>query len=233
MSKKQRNSRAKTSMSNSHPASADPTKDPDFRDWMTREQGSDFLGVSIQTLRNYERRGRLNPQHMYRADGYGIERRVTVYDPEEINKLPRGGRKQRLNGDLAARVFEMFNSGRNLRDVVVDLRESPSTIKDLYALWREGDSPPNTNAGGNSRAELAVRCFIMLNEGKTLQEIVIALREDPEVIQNLKERWFDDGGVNMTITPASKKILENLVGPFKTVADLIDQVTITVQRLTP
>ena len=211
-------------MSNSQTSEADPIQRPDPRDWMTREQGSDFLGVSIQTLRNYERRGRLHPQYVYRRDGYGIERRVTAYDPEEIKKLPRGGRTQRLNGDLAARVFELFNQGRSLRDIVIELRESPNTIKELYTLWREGESQVNANTV-NPRADLAARCFTMLNEGKTLQEIVIALREEPEVIKNLKELWFDDGGSNITITPVAKKVLEDLVGPFKTIADLVDQVT--------
>jgi hypothetical protein len=81
-----------------------------------------------------------------------------------------------------------------------------------------GYKPPR-NAG-----ETAARCFELLNDGRNVSEIVIELRETPEAIQILREAWLDCGGSQLVITPVAKVKLEELVGKFTDIVDLIDAV---------
>lgn len=99
-----------------------------------------MLQCSVQTLANYERRGKLHPKSAYRPDKRGIEHRVTVYDPHELTKLAT-----RLNrhvdvssrdpGEIAARAYEIFDAGRPQKDVVQELRVTPDTVRELYEKW--------------------------------------------------------------------------------------------------
>ncbi len=111
-------------------------KIPETRDWMTRNEASDMLTCSHQTLANYERRGDLHPQFAYRPDGRGAEHRVIVYDPHELKKLALKLRRHvvqaRDPGEMAARAFELFREGKSMEDVVVELRLLPDQVRELH-----------------------------------------------------------------------------------------------------
>lgn len=113
-----------------------------------------MLGVSVQTLINWERRGRLHPRTRIKSDDDARE--VIIYDPTELAAIPR---KQRLAGtefagELAARTFEMFEDGYTLRGVVIETRQTPEVVETLYEQWKElgGNDLVITK---NARAELA------------------------------------------------------------------------------
>lgn len=149
---------------------------PETDGWLTRNEASDVLRCSLQTLKNYEARGMLHPRHALRGDRTGAERMMLVYDPKELAELPAkkpGGPREALReaGEQAARVFEM------------------------------------------------------LREGRELDEIVIEMRETPERIDYLHERWLEQTKARYVITPAAKKAFEDLVGPFKDVTELVELVT--------
>jgi hypothetical protein len=103
---------------------------------MTRNEASDMLSVSHQTLANYERRGDLHPQFAYRPDGRGAEHRVIVYSPQELTKLAAKLRRhvtqERDPGEMAARAFELFREGKSMEDVVVELRLLPDQVRELH-----------------------------------------------------------------------------------------------------
>jgi hypothetical protein len=140
---------------------------------MTRNESSDLLGVSTQTLMNYERRGDLHPQHVMRPDSNGVSRRTIVYDPKELAKLPRYKRPvaTREPGEVAAQSFELFR------------------------------------------------------QGLALDEVVIALRETPDKVDQLNERWLDQTKARYVITPEAQKALEQLVGAFTSVTELVELIT--------
>ena len=149
-----------------------PPKLPETDGWLTRNETSDMLRCSLQTLKNYETRGLLHPRHALRRDRTGADRVMLVYDPKELTKLPSkkpGGPSEfvREPGELAARAFEMFRHG----------------------------------------------CL--------LDEVVIELRETPERIDYLHERWLDHTKARYVITPEAKKVFEQLVGPFTGVTELL------------
>jgi DNA-binding transcriptional MerR regulator len=147
-------------------------KPPDTSTWLTRNESSDLLTVSTQTLANYQRRGLLHPQYVVRADVHGQRHRVTVYDPKELAKLPRFGRlSPHEPGEVTARACELFR------------------------------------------------------EGKTNEEVIIELRETFDRIQELREKWMDASSAALVISPGAKESFEKIVGPFKSVADLLEIVT--------
>jgi hypothetical protein len=115
-------------------------KAPGTQDWLTRIEASDFLSCSSQTLANHERRGRLHPQHAYRPDGRGVEHRVIVYDPDEVNKLAKLMNRHvvispRDPGELAAAAFALFDENKPEKDVVIKLRITPDAVRALREKW--------------------------------------------------------------------------------------------------
>jgi ABC-type transporter Mla MlaB component len=144
--------------------------------WLTRNEASDVLRCSLQTLKNYESRGLLHPRHGIRKDRSGGERVMLVYNPKELAELPT------RNGVGQPRI----------------------------AIHEPG--------------EQAARAFELLREGRPLDEIVVELRETPDRIDYLHERWLEHTQARYVISIEAKKALEQLVGAFTDVADLIELV---------
>ena len=141
--------------------------------WLTRDETSDLLHCTTQTLKNYEVRGLLHPRHGLRKDLRGFERVMLVYNPKELAALP----------------------------------------------IRNGVGVPS--AAVREPGEQAARVFELLRQGHALDEIVIELRETPDRIDYLNERWIEQTRARYVITPEAKKALEQLVGPFDDVASLV------------
>lgn len=141
---------------------------------MTRNDASDMLSCSHQTLANYERRGDLHPEFAYRPDGRGTEHRVIVYDPQELKKL------------------------------AVKLRRHVTQPHDP--------------------GEMAARAFELFREGKTMEEVVIELRMQPDEVRVLYDKRLDMGGADLVIFPTAKETLEKALGPFGTVTEMVERI---------
>ena len=110
----------------------------DTSTWLTRNESTDALSISIQTLKNYEERGLLHPAHVPRRDTRGHEQVVVVYDPKELAKLPRGvGRpfSPREPGEINARCFELFEQNKAFSEIVIELRQTSDKIHELHERW--------------------------------------------------------------------------------------------------
>ena len=107
--------------------------------------------------------------------------------------------------------WEYATRGTSMRQVKVyspdELARMPRKFKQLPA---------------NEAGELTARVFELLNDGKTVLEIVIQTRETVDKIADLRERWLDSGGADLVITAAAKADLERCIGPFKTVGQLVE-----------
>lgn len=124
---------------------------PDTSTWLTRNDAAGALRRSVTTIATYERQGKLHPQYVYRPDSRGIEHRVAVYDPKELVKLRREGAHlpaSREPGEVAAQSFELFNRGMTIREVVIELRETPERIQQLHDSW--------LTTGGSNDTELLI-----------------------------------------------------------------------------
>lgn len=139
----------------------------DLRDWLTREQACDLLGVSYNTIGRWERAGKLHPQQRRSEKGH----LVYVYEPAELARMPARERgKIHDPGETCARVFELLDRGHTLREIVI-------------------------------RERLAV------NEA-----------------EELRERWLECGSGELAIAPAQRAELVRVLGPFETIAELVERV---------
>ena len=146
---------------------------PDVLAWLDRVDVADLLKISVNTITGLERRGLLHPRRVIRADRRGAKRLTYIYDPKEVATVPRHTR--------------------------------------------------HTNA--RDPGETAARCFELLELGKPLYQIVIELRETPDTIRELHEKWSNMGGADLVISPAAWERLGKLVGPFVSVSELVERVT--------
>lgn len=148
------------------PDLGDPSK------WLTRDEAIIMLGCARQTLYNYERRGVLNPQNVYRPDTVkGGGKYLAAYHQDELRRVSQKLPKRpvlRDPRDTSAFAFEAFRKGENLTDIVISLRVTPAEIKRLYAEWLD--------------------------------------------LQN---------NTNLQFSPYSKELFEKVVGPFKSIAELL------------
>ena len=79
------------------------------------------------------------------------ERGVWLFDPAEIDALVLGGSVRQRKaaarkrsgptcGDVAAKAFLMSTEGRDLREIVVAIRQPPERVRVLYREWLVGVS---------------------------------------------------------------------------------------------
>jgi hypothetical protein len=97
---------------------------------LTRAQVAKQLGVSISSVRRMEGR-ELHPKRL--PDG------THVFAEDEIAALvasrPAPPPPPLSEGELAAKLFAMFASGKELRDIVIELKIPPRTVRELFAQW--------------------------------------------------------------------------------------------------
>jgi hypothetical protein len=100
--------------------------------WLTRAQVAAELGYrSIYPIRKMEGT-KLHPVR---------EARGWVFDPAEVAELkltrmaPRPAAPAMSEGRIAARVFYLFDHGRELREVVQEAEVPPSVVRELWHEW--------------------------------------------------------------------------------------------------
>jgi hypothetical protein len=127
----------KTTPNRADSASNNPKSLPDTTRWLTRLESADLLNTSTQTLKNYERRGKLHPLRVARKDTRGHEQITVVYDPDELAKLRSISRFviPREPGDVCAHAFELFGEGKTEQEVLIEVRTTPEVIRDLHEKW--------------------------------------------------------------------------------------------------
>lgn len=116
-------------------------------------------------------------------------------------------------GRLHPLKHERMVQGGQIRHVIV---YDPKELAEVALKYHQG-------RGNRPAGELAARAYEMFDEGKTMREVVIALREAPPVLEELKQRWTDDGGAERIITPEAWDQLTKIVGPFRSVTDLVEK----------
>lgn len=171
--------------------------DEKIRDWVTRNEATDMLWCSAQTLVNYERKGALHPQHDYRRDERGAQHRVVVYSPHELSKLAHKLHRPvfpRDPGEIAGRSYEMLDEGRSEREIVRELRLTPDAVRVLHDKWLDG--------GGADRV-------LTTSAWETLERIIGPFKSVTELVEGITQL----------------KRLEGVTGSFKNLAELVEHVT--------
>ena len=120
------------SKESSDPKQAAQAPSPAHDGWLTRAQVAAELGYrSIFPIRKMEGT-KLHPVR---------EARGWVFDPAEVAEVkltrmaPRPAAPTMSEGKIAARVFYLFDHGRELREVVQEAEVPPSVVRDLWHEW--------------------------------------------------------------------------------------------------
>jgi hypothetical protein len=101
------------------------------RSRLTRKQVAERLGMAENSVK--------------RRDGFEFhptrDGRFFFYDPAEVEAYAhRSGSRTptRGDGEIAARAFELFKAGKDFRDVVIELRQHPARIRELFREYSDG-----------------------------------------------------------------------------------------------
>ena len=121
------------SNASSDPKQATQAPSPAHDGWLTRAQVAAELGYrSIFPIRRMEGT-KLHPVR---------EARGWVFDPAEVAEVkltrvapPRPATPAMSEGRIAARVFYLFDHGRELREVVQEAEVPPSVVRELWHEW--------------------------------------------------------------------------------------------------
>jgi hypothetical protein len=118
------------------PASSEQADAPKIAARLTRKRVADQLGVSIFKVRSMEGK-ELHPE---------IVGGVHYFDPDEVASLAwsrgpkrRGAHGEPSDGEIAALAFHAFDDGKDLFEIVTQLRIPPEKVRALYREWREPD----------------------------------------------------------------------------------------------
>lgn len=77
---------------------------------------------------------------------------------------------------------------------------------------------------GLTPGEVAARAYEMFDDGRSIRDVVKEVREPSDKVRQLHEQWLDDGGADLVLSATAKGELEAKVGPFATIAELVDRV---------
>lgn len=100
---------------------------------ITRAEAAKVLSTSYQNVRKLQRKGQLHSD----PDRYGVHR----FDRREVEELARKrGLQIKPSGELAARVFEMFEERRRFAEIVIVTQQDPEVILGLWRCYRAGFS---------------------------------------------------------------------------------------------
>jgi hypothetical protein len=191
---------------------------------LRRTEVAQRLGVSLTTLRRMEGT-RLHPAtgpdgvHLF--DEAEVEAAVVTY--RGIRARSAASLKP-SDGEIAAAVFELFDGGTSLVEVVKQLQVAPDRVGALHRAWaslRQGNlaspSSPLTTAEG----ELAAAAFRLFAERKTPNEVVVALGQSPATIRGLHEDFnaLATAAGELLLPSAAVKELEELLPGSPTTAD--------------
>lgn len=127
-----------------------------------------------------------------------------------LNTLSNYERRDMLHGQYVKRV----NSRGTEQTVVV---YSPEELTQLAKRMKR--------TVVREPGEVAARAFELFEEELSLKKIVVTLRTTPDTIEQLYEKWLDMGGSRIVISDIAKEALEALVGPFESIADLVECIT--------
>lgn len=81
---------------------------------------------------------------------------LTLYDPAELALMPRKYRNlpEHELGELTARVFELLDDGRNMKQIVIETREPVAKLESIREAWLDaGGSALVINAEAKSELE--------------------------------------------------------------------------------
>jgi hypothetical protein len=107
--------------------------------FLTRSEAADLLGISVHSILDHERIGRITAHWTIVPDASGRLRDTPLLKVDDVLKLPRRKKSIRPTPDdpdeLCARAFELFEKGQTPKQVVIELRATIQKIDALHTEW--------------------------------------------------------------------------------------------------
>ncbi len=101
------------------------------RGWLIRKQVAKRLGMAENSVKRRDG-----------IDFHPVQRgRLFFYDPAEVERYAEQHGPKRptaADGEIAARAFELFRTGQDFRDVVIELRQTPARVRELFREYALG-----------------------------------------------------------------------------------------------
>lgn len=190
--------------------------------WLTAQQAAAFLRVGIQTIKNYERRGLLHPI---------TDAEVALYNPTEVYELLQGKDRKRLKSQFgedgldtttwmtrheaadflhcALQTLKNYERRGMLHSLRVRRRDGRGheQVVAVYEPSEVHKLPRGRGRGSTPReaTETESRSFELFNEGKTVRDVVIALRETSDRVREFHKKWLTDGVAHEQIQQHEKE----------------------------
>lgn len=113
---------------------------------ITRAEAAKLLGTSYANVRKLQSKGALHSD----PDRYGVHR----FDRREVEELARKrGLQIKPSGELAARVFAMFEERVSFARIVIATQQDPDVILALWQRYRAGFDGPQPAANDEKRQQ--------------------------------------------------------------------------------
>jgi len=141
--------------------------------WLIRKQVAKRLGIAENSVK---RRDGIDFNPVQRG-------RFFFYDPAEVERYAEQHGPKRAtqpDGEIAARAFELFKAGKDFRDVVIELRQPPTRVRELFreytdgsdlilpaAICRKIEALGHSPEGVALTAEELLRIVLAMDEGNT------------------------------------------------------------------
>ncbi len=114
-------------------------------DFLSPLQTRQLLGVSRTRVLQFEERGELHPirdaRGVHRYARSEVERLVRVRESSTDARMTRVGAK--LPGEVVARVFELFDDGWTLPQIVRETKLPPEAVRALYVEYKTPVDQPS------------------------------------------------------------------------------------------
>jgi hypothetical protein len=120
---------------------------------------------------------------------------------EQVKQLETGETclEQTEQPSLETEVRNLKDQGKTIRESAKILHVHPSKV------WRALHGPkPKEEGAPTPQGEIASRVFSLLEKGKTLPQIVITLRLEPEVVKALYDKWIEMKGNDVNVPNVAK-----------------------------
>jgi len=109
-------------------------------------------------------------------------------------------------------------------DIEVVVYEASEVTRQAERMGKRMRMRGNGEMQSIPEGELTAIAFEMFDRGCSLREVLVRTREPVDKVQDMYDAWLDMGGSAITISTVAQAELERFVGPFASIAELVQRV---------
>lgn len=110
------------------------------------------------------------------------------------------------------------------RKMAREVPGEPNRVVVIYDPTELKNIPRRDRTRAPDPGEVEARCVELFRAGKNIADVVETVRETFERVEAVYQKWLDHGGSHVVITEAAREELEQHIGAFSSVAELVARV---------